>query len=466
MALKDNTDTLRVILNKVNTLPDRNGNSGSGGVDVSGGDNIRLLDVVSYYQAPVSEVATEVNALSDDWVSFVAITDTHGDKNMQNSQNVIRYLLKNSKADKMFHLGDTVYSGWDTEEFNTWFTPFENCKSQTYFAIGNHDLTDITTEGKQVIYNTFFADKDYLNGDLNNYYYYFDDAEKKIRYIVLNVSITESVTSAQISWLQSVVQLPTDEWKIIAFGHVDILPNDPISSEWQVPNIENICNALSSTNGKVIGYFCGHEHHDRIEVINDTFREVILLNDKLEQNDEFVEITNPTRTPNTVTEHAISVVSANLLTGVVAIRRIGAGEDMAYNYLQKGDLGWTSGVPYAVTLITGIYIEQDGTETEYDSWSATDYLPCKGVSDITMKYSHTGESSYESEYCAFYDEDKNFICHFSINISDEDSAIPLSIVEYNGNKGLLPNGIPSNAVYVRFSHHGDYLPNYIFTPIA
>ena len=114
---------------------------------------------------------------------------------------------------------------------------------------------------------------------------------------------------------------------------MDIKPNDPITRDWISYKAEDVTNALSSTNGTIIGYFCGHEHCDLIQVVNNKFYEVILLNDNCSKDTTFSEITNPDRIPETESEQAVSVVSINTETGDVDIKRIGAGENLTYNYL-------------------------------------------------------------------------------------------------------------------------------------
>lgn len=298
-------------------------------------DDIRLEDIVSYYQEPTQNVANEINALGDEYVSFVAVADTHGSNNKNNSQNIIRYLLKNTKANRLFHLGDISAGNWSEHEYRTWFAPFENCIPKVFVALGNHDLSNTTMEDVSVIYDDLLANKNYLYGNPERFYYYFDDTTRKIRYLVINTSDgnQNQVTNNQIDWIADSVQLPSTEWKLIAFGHMDIMPNDPIMNGWNTHSETPITNALSSTNGTIIGYFCGHEHCDLIQKVNDKFYEIMLLNDNCSKDTTFEEITNPERVAGTISEQALSVISINTTTGDVTIMRIGAGENMSYNYM-------------------------------------------------------------------------------------------------------------------------------------
>lgn len=299
-------------------------------------DDIRLTDIVSYYQEPTLAVANEIDALDENWVSFIVVTDTHTEHNKNNSQNIIRYLLKHTAANRVFHLGD-ISDSWSESKYKAWFAPFENCMSQLFFALGNHDTWGSTAADRTGMYEDMLADKMYLKGKPENFYYYFDDVARKIRYLVINTSDggNQVVSATQLSWIRESVQLPSSDWKLVSLGHVDINHNDPISGLGVLTNASDVVNALSSTNGKFVGYFCGHEHQDRIVFINDTIYQTILINDSCRQDTELPNWTNPERTAGTTSEHAVSVVSFNTVTGAVDIRRIGVGTDMEYNYLTQ-----------------------------------------------------------------------------------------------------------------------------------
>lgn len=322
--------------------------SGSGTEIIGNDDTIQLSDIVSYYQEPTQNIANEINALGGEYVSFIVATDTHGTTNANNSQNIIRYLLKNTKARRFFHLGDVVGNDWDESHYHLYFNPFEKCIPQVFYTLGNHEWQNGTANDHVVMYRELLSNKSYLQGNPEGFYYYFDDTDKKIRYLVINTSDGNynAVTSSQLTWIRNSVQLPTPEWNLIVFGHIDIMPNDPITSDYQSNAASSITNALSSTNGTIIGYFCGHEHIDRISKVNDTFYQTILLNDSCAQETSFTNIKTPTRTLGTVSEQAISIVSINLNTHVVTIRRIGAGENLTYTYT-KGTS--SSGATYTIT---------------------------------------------------------------------------------------------------------------------
>ena len=141
------------------------------------------------------------------------LTDTHGSSNGQKSQNVCRYILKNSRANKLFWLGDISAVNWSLSEYETFAAPLLNCADKVYPTLGNHEyMGNPSGSGLSDIYDDFLADKT-LNGDAEDFYYYFDDTSKKVRYIVVNTSDggTDKVSNAQLTWLSSAVTVPTAE---------------------------------------------------------------------------------------------------------------------------------------------------------------------------------------------------------------------------------------------------------------
>lgn len=123
---------------------------------------------------------------------------------------------------------------------------------------------------------------------------------------------------------------------------------------------------------------------------------------------------------------------------------------------------WFDRIAYNMPLVHDVYIETNGAQVSYEGWSATDFLPCKGVKDILIYSPET--TTYESLYNVFYDEQKRAICSFTINNSGISNE-PLSIVEYNAEYFTMTS-VPENACYVRFSHTTGRLSGYTFVPIA
>ena len=82
--------------------------------------------------------------------------------------------------------------------------------------------------------------------------------------------------------------------------------------------------------------------------------------------------------------------------------------------------------------ITGIYIdENDGSEQEQSTWSATDFLEIEGNA---IFFTGTFLQYSSNIYNAFYDADKNYISRYTLPTNPDNGVT-----------------IPANAKYVRFS---------------
>lgn len=294
-------------------------------------------DVVSYYRADVLTTASAISDLSDQWTSFIFVTDTHTG-NSYNSQAIVMYLLANTPVKMAFFGGDYVGGSWNQEHYRQYFFPFiENgFASRVYPTIGNHELFlygGSTWDDLGIIYDDFLTAKSNLHGNPQDFYYYFDDSRKKIRYMVINTSdhSGNKVTQEQFNWLYSAVTLPTNAWNLVVLGHIDIDVLN-FTGQWMSAYAQALTNAISSCNGHIVGYFCGHEHIDQLRLVNNRFYQLISLCDVFE-NDNYFDVDNyPTRVRGTSSEQAVTVVSFNTTTGDVVTHRIGAGDEYAWNY--------------------------------------------------------------------------------------------------------------------------------------
>lgn len=308
------------------------------GAEIFSSDKYSIENVQTYFREPTLSVSNAINGLSDDWQSFVFITDTHGSGNKQHSQAIGLYLLDNAPVSMICLGGDYSVSSWSKTEYDTYMAPYLNSGmvDKIYALFGNHETYGGgTTEAKQSIYNDFLKDKPHLVGQMANNYYYFDDSVRKIRYVFLNTSDGGSqyvMSASQISWISQNVVLPSSEWSLVVFGHVTL--NDMgIPTYSNESNGADVVSAISNCNGTIIGYICGHQHIDTI--YNDgSMTHVTLQCDKFENTNYYSGVSVTDRVAGTVSEQAVSVISFNTKTKQVVIRRIGAGRNqtMSYSY--------------------------------------------------------------------------------------------------------------------------------------
>ena len=302
---------------------------------VFGGQGYPIENVQSYFRTETLSVAEAVNGLSDDWQTFVFITDPHGSGNRQHSQAIGLYLLANTSASMIVLGGDYSVSNWDKTQYDTYMSPFLNSGlfGNIYAIFGNHETYGGgTAEAKASIYNDFLKDKSNISGQLTDNYYYFDNSAKKTRYMFLNTSDGGETTmsSAQLSWLSTNAVLPASDWSLVVLGHVNLAQMAGVTY-MNESNGSAVISAIENCNGTVVGYICGHQHVDICEKIG-TFQHTTLICDKLESTNYYQGISVTDRVSGTVTEQAVSVISINTTTKNVVIRRIGAGRNSTLSY--------------------------------------------------------------------------------------------------------------------------------------
>ncbi len=361
-------------------------NAGCYGVITYIGKGISDKSVVDYYKQSVYDAVEYVNGLGSDWSSFVIVADTHSPKNKNHSQNLIRFIMENSSADKCFWLGDVLeYPLSDTtiQDYKDYAAPLLSNSNQIYFVYGNHDRIPNVSGANglsKVFFDDFICDKyekvkqSYINAYgnmkpnsdgsggvacadidaeilkwLSRYYYFIDDYDTHTRYMVINTSSYHAVDmpESEVAWIRYCSQFGTDyaNWNLVVLAHVsvDTDANLPVSSASDSTAIKN---ALGACNGDVVGYFCGHHHIDNFSIVNpingNDFAHIVLICDKQITNPHPPHPAPPNRTGGTVNEHAITIVSFNRITGDVQLKRVGAatpGMTIQYNYLNINSRG-------------------------------------------------------------------------------------------------------------------------------
>lgn len=286
-------------------------------------------NVVSYYRTPLLNMCTEISALSSDWQNVIFLTDTHGSANKQHSQAMAIYMLEHVSNIDFIHLnGDFSNDTFDLTQYNTFMAPFLSRKTalKTYAAHGNHE-----TYGSQAslampqIAEDFLLPKDNVHGNLARTYYYFDNVEKKTRWMVINTSEDSaySITRAHRLWIEENVQLPDTDWHLVVMGHVNLWDCGGITTQNE-NGATNIINAILSTNGNLVGYICGHQHIDHTGSTGQ-LQQMTLMCDRFENTNYYDGLSYTERVADTVNEQALTILSLNTKTRSVVARRIGAG---------------------------------------------------------------------------------------------------------------------------------------------
>ena len=283
---------------------------------------------------------------------------------------MIRFLLENSKAKFGIWLGDTIpnHTQWSSAtmpQYLQYAGKLLRDSNKVFFTFGNHDRMTGSGVDKLPIYmfNDFLADKyekvkasyrnafgtvgpdglnhadidDMIMDWLKQYYYFIDDVDTQTRYMMINTHQYDQqstmVTDAQLAWISHCVQFGTgyENWNLVVFAHADIDTNSVFEGR-DLNKVALIRKAIAGTNGRIVGFFCGHQHLDYYLYMTSAVTEgkridqVLFLCDKL-PGDEGVYpgySYPPDRTEGTITEQAITVVSFNRTTSQVVLRRIGA----------------------------------------------------------------------------------------------------------------------------------------------
>lgn len=307
-------------------------------------------NVVSYYQSPTNSMYTSIASNGPDWTNILFITDMHSDLNQQHSQDIALYLLRNSKIKFAVLNGDFCKHGYNETYYKAYTDKLlsSDQKSKIFATLGNHDA-DIDNSYDYIpqarIASDFLTGKSIVAGNFNEAYYYFDDSSKKVRYLFINTSNGADWLSAstdEIAWIATAVNLPDASWSLMIFGHENLddvsLSSHVITSGSDSMTCRNgaaVLSAVGQCNGTIIGYFCGHQHIDRTDVISagsKSIHQTMMICDKLENEPYYDNFSYPSRSSGNTSEQAISIISVNTKSKNVVIRRIGAGSSNGLSY--------------------------------------------------------------------------------------------------------------------------------------
>ena len=325
------TNVYDVSGNLLDTVYDKDGN-------VISGEAYNLDNVVSYYRTETSEVADAINGLSNDWQSFVFITDSHSADNQQHSQDIALYLLLNTPCSMIVLNGDFCHMEFYTTEYNTYMDKLKPYRNKIYATFGNHEAYS-GGDGYDVAYERVYLDWIYGKNEIQStnkgrLYYYIDNISKKTRYVFINTSDggNQTVPSTQLAWLESALTLPDSTWSAVVIGHVNIDDLNGMTS-LNCGNGDEVKASIATCNGNIIGYICGHQHIDDTRNVGD-FQHTTLMCDMLDNRNSYSGYSLTDRVAGTTSEQAVSVISINTTTKDVVIRRIGAGRNrtLSYNY--------------------------------------------------------------------------------------------------------------------------------------
>jgi hypothetical protein len=284
----------------------------------------------------------------------VFITDEHApQQNQMRSPALIRRLADMVHIPVVFSGGDIDHSGELTYVFSD---ALRECfDGKIYHAVGNHDFLHGNT-GASLYYDIGVYNTDQV-GSQDHHYYYVDNPEQKVRYIVLAAyaesektmnpttgtgeNATGGYTPEQKAWLDKALStdhehggtLP-DGWDVIAITHYFYMVRWPADGVIPVNMADGyrFAQALSD-NPSTIAIFQGHTHLDRI--INNSYGiptanpPIVIRNDlpfivtSCDKNIPNSEYTVVNRATGTIYEQLFDVVIINRSTKKIHLVRIG-----------------------------------------------------------------------------------------------------------------------------------------------
>ncbi len=271
------------------------------------------------------------SALSGD--TFVFVTDYHSERNNGMSPALINYITKKVPIKRVFCGGDWIdMSTTDRQSeldlLHDGCMAFRGGRYKTYFTEGNHDDNnfDNTNAANQFsrggVYSAMFAmSEGEREGWKSEYFcYYSDNADAKIRYVVLD---TENKTTSELTgeraWFKSVIESMPAGYKAVCFSHRGYVYDEEAKSWTLHAAAKPFMDEADSHSGKIAAWFTGHSHRDGLNKTAGGIPVICTLSDGATQ----------VGLGGTTAEQAFDVVTLSFDEGKIYCTRIGSGADRA-----------------------------------------------------------------------------------------------------------------------------------------
>ena len=276
-------------------------------------------------------------AVGNHGVAFTFFTDQH--TNMK-CGNLINRVCDAVAGDLLVNGGDVITGSADkAAEIATIRTLMHAIPNQKQFVVhGNHDGNrnySGSTEANAISDSEFYGlclkpvEKEIVSD--GRLYYYVDNANQKVRYIILDTGEPDSavIDDPQIAWMAARITELTSEWTAVIFAHqvyTSLNNIDPSGTK-----IINALNALS-TGAKIACIISGHAHHDQDYMVDNKYP-IIVTTALNAWNESTTQGTPLTRTWGTYTEFAFDVFHVDTQAKQIKVTRIGAGSDRTFSYV-------------------------------------------------------------------------------------------------------------------------------------
>lgn len=299
-----------------------------------------------YIDNKVSRINELVRECAGHGDAFIFITDEHVDYHIVNfrSPALIKYISERCPIGRLFNGGDTC-NGQD-ERMKFFVDTIRNAfPYKIYSAMGNHEYMNMQTNSSLYSYFSWF-NNDQVGSEKDRNYYYVDNIQQKIRYVVLSAydiseatannddslskGATEGYEQEQLDWLENVALDVDSGWTIVVVTHMIVnvaMDSDSLYYGHNGSTIMSILNDYNSSGrGKVAFIIQGHSHRDRLRVSEGDVPIIVTTCDKCIEwkDDNGVADLNVDRTPGTINEQAFDVVVLDKKNRKITAVRIGA----------------------------------------------------------------------------------------------------------------------------------------------
>lgn len=300
----------------------------------------------NYLPAKISRIRELLDGCAGNGDAFFFVTDQHWELNARQSPALINYIAENVHIPRVFTGGDTA-DAIHEQYANALSAAYDG---DIYHCMGNHDWFG-TMDGNKLAY-IFDMGKPEQIGNTKRHYYYVDNPQQSIRYIVLNAYSNETgilgsaYDTEQIEWLRNVALKVDDSWTVLVITHSLYYGFGEEASFDPAPaGASEVIEVLDNATCDVACVLSGNAHLDRICHTPGGIPVVVTTSDKYspwvdsgtdmepDSGTDMEPWLTKSRTKGTITEQAFDVVVLDKEQRKLTFVRIGAPAD-----------NWTDGV--------------------------------------------------------------------------------------------------------------------------
>ncbi|MBQ9494590.1 MAG: metallophosphoesterase [Treponema sp.] len=265
---------------------------------------------------------------------MIFFTDFHERYNARNSVYIIKRILTNFPASKIFFGGDAITLSEQNKKkalkvHKKFYDCFSFCADDFFFIYGNHDNNSHAQKNKNAILETNEVKNVYFKKQpcifFGEFSYYLDDVKSQTRYVCLDTG-KQYITKDEMQKITATLNSASEGFHIIILTHIVY---EFIERKYQprqyIVDMLNIFDAFNKLNSKtrvecIIG---GHIHNDYVSSTSGGIPIILCDSDSyLFSANRFV------RKRRHVSEQCITVFFPDYEKGVLNLFRFGYGKDL------------------------------------------------------------------------------------------------------------------------------------------